>query len=1838
MPKSFKSIILIILLLLGVSPLYGNLPCEDGCENKCECEKGQSSTGSGSGDGGAGNDGSTGGTGGTDNGSVSIWVNWGSPVNENVSGEYRFSIYSKKPSPLMYSPQIIQYRNIFFDRINIVEINQSYKTSVRGDKYANEEDTYYDDEKVVGIISNGGGQEKLVANLPSDVTHQVKLMTSDRQMLTFQFKNGSSIGTMTGETSTMNNVMVMVNASGEAVTSNPVYYDRYFGYGNFARYSAETGVVVSYHTAMGRVIPSNAPTVGVEPIYDSEGIIRQVWSRGDGLADVVVTEAGVSYEIRCYAPDKVGSKSNGVYTVNGEPHTVWRVENPNPGTNTRVKVTKTVNGVSEVSLFEYSHNAEGWSLKKPGDLALESQTTSWDYSGTVKVITTVEKSPDGKVASKVARTYQKYGFGDRIVNVSRDPDGANLRSQSTYYTSSNETGSYGRIKTESSYTGYWSSYQYDAKGRETVKITPWKNSAFNSPASSARAEYLSYAPVDSRDVVADEDSRPRTEETKILGITTSKTYHAYYFDGNIYTEVEERCVNNNAAYGDPGNLRTERRYYPKGDASSPSAGRIHTVKYPNGTMDTYTYEYGNWSANADPGQSSFTAGNGWAIRENITHGTVDNPSGIAGKTTRDSKIYDERGSLVYTTQSVYTGSGYEQFAWMSTEYDEFRRQIAVRKSNNELTEYTWNCCAKASETLPDGTQYTYVYDDLKRLVAKTKVGIGNQPDLVTTYEYDAADRRIKETITGGDLSTTATWEYNLAGQLVKSVDHQGLVTTYSYTIGSNSGSNRKGQTSTTVKPGGFTVISDTFCDGQIASLTGTAQIPQYFDYGVNSDGSNWVKSHIAGSDSAKWEKTTTGLIGQIIQSEKSGFNGTVVQHNTYNIKGQLVKTTQTGSAPILYEYDALGNVFRQGLDVDNSGTLDLAGNDQISETETNLTSTWATTTQKVYGKSGSNAATVVSVQKRRVSGFSNNLTAESQSTDIYGNTTVQTQTVDRNAKTVTVNQLSPASTVSQQIITVNGLKVSQRSETNLTTTFGYDGLGRMISATDPRIGKTTVTYHTEAGKKGLEASVTDPAGNSTTYDYDSTTGRLLWEKNALNQYTRYAYNDHGQVTNVWGDVQYPIQFGYDQFGQKTTMRTFRENAAWNGMVWPANVSGDLTTWTYDAASGLVTSKTDAKGKSVNYTYTVDGKLASRTWARGIVTNYTYDSATGKLLKADYSDTTPDITYTYNRSGQIATIQDAAGSRTFTYDDTFNQIKETISGIYSKDLNKSYTATGMKGQIQGFAIGDVQNYTYTYDDYGRINKITTPMGDFNYTRLLNSDLISQMTRPNGVASSWSYEDKRNLLAQVQNGSVSDFGYTNNAIGNRTAMSRAGSAFAAPDTISYSYNSRSEVIGAVSNQNSAYNYAYSFDPIGNRLTANLAGTSYNYTTNMLNQYTVVNSNQPTYDDDGNMLTNGSWSYTWNGENRMVQAVNGNTKLQFVYDYMGRRVEKKVFVGDTVVSYKRFVYDNYKQVEELDALNSNSLLKCYSWQPEAVGLDVPLSMTDVATAKNYAYTLDANKNVSDLTDAQGNVVAHYEYSPFGTHVATGSYTGNPFRFSSEVFDSETGLIYYNYRYYNPSLGRWINRDPIEEEGGWNLYGFVKNIPIKLHDLHGLVDCCGHKEYNKNSQCCINNKIENKISDDAGEKCCSNEIEMIEIRNERGNLFNGGITPGHSFVAFVNKRGETTEAWGFYPKNKLKAPFAHRGEVRNDLESKYDIKLTYHYRACPNSVQKLREIINRSKIKPPYYQLTNIIGNNCSGMACKWVEQANFQAPFDPDTPFLAPVQGDGEKGYGAGRRITH
>jgi RHS repeat-associated protein len=224
---------------------------------------------------------------------------------------------------------------------------------------------------------------------------------------------------------------------------------------------------------------------------------------------------------------------------------------------------------------------------------------------------------------------------------------------------------------------------------------------------------------------------------------------------------------------------------------------------------------------------------------------------------------------------------------------------------------------------------------------------------------------------------------------------------------------------------------------------------------------------------------------------------------------------------------------------------------------------------------------------------------------------------------------------------------------------------------------------------------------------------------------------------------------------------------------------------------------------------------------------------------------------------------------------------------------------------------------------------------------------------------------------------------------------------------------------------------------------------------------------YDTDGNLSDDGVWTYTWEGENRLVQmqttsaAVSAgfqNLQLTFAYDYLGRRIQKRVvnLTSSTELSSRRYLYDGWNLVEEFNAPGGTSLgsvVRTYTW-----GLDIARSLTDAggvgalvqvadyASGNSYFATYDGNGNVASLVNgSSGAIAAAYEYDPYGvplrTQVLDAVVGGQPFRFSTKFTDGETGLLYYGYRYYSVTLGRFINRDPIEEAGGLNLYGFVLN-----------------------------------------------------------------------------------------------------------------------------------------------------------------------------------------------------
>ncbi|MCF7669660.1 MAG: RHS repeat-associated core domain-containing protein [Verrucomicrobia bacterium] len=197
--------------------------------------------------------------------------------------------------------------------------------------------------------------------------------------------------------------------------------------------------------------------------------------------------------------------------------------------------------------------------------------------------------------------------------------------------------------------------------------------------------------------------------------------------------------------------------------------------------------------------------------------------------------------------------------------------------------------------------------------------------------------------------------------------------------------------------------------------------------------------------------------------------------------------------------------------------------------------------------------------------------------------------------------------------------------------------------------------------------------------------------------------------------------------------------------------------------------------------------------------------------------------------------------------------------------------------------------------------------------------------------------------------------------------------------------------------------------------------------------------------------------------------NRKIEFKYDWMGRRIQKEMSSGyprywDSEYTNK-FVYDlsggqagSWNLLAELNG--SNDVVRSYMWGLDmsgtlqgAGGVGGLLGVNDANQGFHFV-AYDGNGNVMALVDADdGTVSAEYEYGPFGELIrATGPMSDNPIRFSTKYHDTETGLVYYGYRYYWPAMGRWIKRDPIGERGGMNLYNYVGNDPLNWIDTLGL------------------------------------------------------------------------------------------------------------------------------------------------------------------------------------------
>ncbi|MFR9535070.1 MAG: RHS repeat-associated core domain-containing protein, partial [Rikenellaceae bacterium] len=663
------------------------------------------------------------------------------------------------------------------------------------------------------------------------------------------------------------------------------------------------------------------------------------------------------------------------------------------------------------------------------------------------------------------------------------------------------------------------------------------------------------------------------------------------------------------------------------------------------------------------------------------------------------------------------------------------------------------------------------------------------------------------------------------------------------------------------------------------------------------------------------------------------------------------------------------------------------------------------------------------------------LTSESQT--CYGDTLME------RLKTSTV----PTSDQVATATVVDGLTTAQTDQLGGTYSYTreYTETGITSTVTDPR--GNTVTQKTDIAGRAIEQI--DAAGNSTHTTYCTDSDNLASITDALGNVITYSYDLRGRKIAENGTGIYPATYSYDDADRMISHSTYRDDQA------------DTTSYCYDAATGFLLSTTYADGTAETRSYNTMNLLGHLYNARGADCIHTYNTLTGDLLKQNYTDDTTDITYTYNHLGQVTSITDAAGTRTFAYNE-YSELESDTSAIDTTNIQvaESYDEMGRSNGYR-FIKGseNVQIVAQSYDSKGRIGSASFihsgESKDFTYNYIEGTSLLQSLVHPNGITTTNTYEASRNLITDINDSrsttSVVERGYSYDELGRPITRRIARKGTVSND--SFSYDTKSQLTAATMGSD---DYAYDYDNIGNRKTAQEIADEITYDANELNQYTTISDFTPEFDLDGNQTklqtSTGIWNVSYNAANRptIFTSEDGNTVIECSYDSVGRRVTKKVTTNGSVTLNQRYVYRGYLQIAALDLTRSTlNALHIITWNPAEQTATRPLALQISGTW--FTYGLDLSKNVTELFTTAGGVETCYTYSPFGAATEDGD-TTSPIQWSSEVYDSELALVYYNYRHYNPADGRWINRDPIGIEGGMNLYGFVKNsAPINI-DEKGL------------------------------------------------------------------------------------------------------------------------------------------------------------------------------------------
>ncbi len=662
-----------------------------------------------------------------------------------------------------------------------------------------------------------------------------------------------------------------------------------------------------------------------------------------------------------------------------------------------------------------------------------------------------------------------------------------------------------------------------------------------------------------------------------------------------------------------------------------------------------------------------------------------------------------------------------------------------------------------------------------------------------------------------------------------------------------------------------------------------------------------------------------------------------------------------------------------------------------------------------------------------------------------------------------------------------------------SVTNAYDNLNRLVAVNNAYGQVRAVAYELH----DWPTNTVDANGVSVASTYDLL-GRLR-----TRTYPDSGVEAFGYTANVTGPTSYTNQiskvtrYGYDVRGLKTA----ETNANSEVVLYTNSPAGDLLTltdgkshttqWNYDA-DGRVTNKLDQAGTVVlKYAYNADGRLLSR-WSAAKGTTYYTNDAVGNLTGIGYPSSHSQ-TYSYDALNRVTNMVDAAGTTLYRYT-AMNQILTEDSPFASDTLTNLYSNGLRVGLLLQQPTGLWTN-GFAYDAAKRLTSVASPAGSFSYTLGgvgAASPLLKKLALPNSSYITNTYDSVARLtgtyLKNSGNTVLDSMAYAYNQAGQRTQQTRTDGSY-----VNYTYDNIGQLTSVVgSGGQSTESLGYAYDAGWNLNWRTNGGAASQFIVDTKNELTNWPSGPGTYDGNGNLISanggsGGALTYVYDDENRRTSlSASASWRSDFAYDGLGRLRTRTDYTWTGSSWYPNgtteYIYDGFRVIQERDGNNNpavsytrgSDLSETLEGVGGIGGLLARSTNAGGAWSTHAYYHTDGNGNITYLVDSSQALAASYRYDPFGnTLSSSGTLAGaNVYRFSSKEIHVNSGMYYYGFRFYDPNLQRWPNRDPIGELGfeafrshgaisdtttaelfeGANLYVFVANNPVTYKDLWGL------------------------------------------------------------------------------------------------------------------------------------------------------------------------------------------